>query len=204
MRIHATAPQPPFLAGSRDIFFFTIRTTLPVFCSVSTYRRSLHHLVQRICAIDHGAVVTSLEHLRKRSRRRPDGRAGSGSSSFLTGSQRVPSARKGFCHMKPRSVLDVRRHASPVHVDIAGTNACRPRRRRRRMSCRPAVKSVVRVVDHLVGTERPHQLEVLRRADRGDVGAGMLGQLHGRSADRTGRAVDRGFACPGPRSTLRM
>src|SRR3990172_9793423 len=46
------------------------------------------------------------------------------------------------------------------------------------------------VVDHRVGAERPHELEVLRVAHRGDVGAEVLAELHRGGADRAGGAVD--------------
>src|ERR1700694_5003656 len=48
----------------------------------------------------------------------------------------------------------------------------------------------LRVVDHLVRSKRAHELEVLRAAHRGDIGAEMPGQLHSRSSDGPGRAVD--------------
>ena len=42
---------------------------------------------------------------------------------------------------------------------------------------------LLRVVDHLVGAERADELDVLRVADGGDVGAEVLGELHGRRSD---------------------
>src|SRR6202165_788549 len=48
----------------------------------------------------------------------------------------------------------------------------------------------LRVVDHRVRSERSHQLEVLRVAHRGDVGAEVPGQLHPRGTDCPRRAVD--------------
>src|SRR3989442_5787733 len=47
-----------------------------------------------------------------------------------------------------------------------------------------------RVVDDPVGPERSYELEVLRAAHRGDVGAEILGQLQPCGADGAGRAVD--------------
>ena len=49
---------------------------------------------------------------------------------------------------------------------------------------------LLQVVDDLVGAERAHELDVLRVADRGDVGAEVLGELHSRRPDRPGGAVD--------------
>ena len=49
---------------------------------------------------------------------------------------------------------------------------------------------LLQVVDHLVGAERTHELDVLRAAHGGDVGAEVLRQLDPRRPDRTGRAVD--------------
>jgi hypothetical protein len=48
----------------------------------------------------------------------------------------------------------------------------------------------LRVVDHLIGSQRCHELEVLRVAHRGDVGAEEPGELHPCGADGPGRAVD--------------
>jgi hypothetical protein len=48
----------------------------------------------------------------------------------------------------------------------------------------------LRVVDHPVGSQRCHELEVLRVAHRSDVGAEVLGQLNPCGADGPGRAVD--------------
>src|SRR2546426_5722397 len=49
---------------------------------------------------------------------------------------------------------------------------------------------LLRVVDHPVGSERSHELEVLRAAYRGDVGFEVFGQLHPGGADSPRRAVD--------------
>ncbi len=48
----------------------------------------------------------------------------------------------------------------------------------------------LRVVDHPVGSERSHELEVLGVTHRGDVGFEVPGELHPRGADGPGRAVD--------------
>src|SRR5215471_1527933 len=45
------------------------------------------------------------------------------------------------------------------------------------------------VIDDSVGSERSHELEVLRIADRCDVGFEVLGQLHPRGADGPGCAI---------------
>ena len=56
----------------------------------------------------------------------------------------------------------------------------------------------LRVVDHPVGSERSHELEVLRAAHRSDVGFEVLGELHPCGADGPGRAVDEDpLALPG-------
>ena len=47
-----------------------------------------------------------------------------------------------------------------------------------------------RVVDDDVGAERPHELDVLRVADRGDVRTDVSGELDGRRSDRARGAVD--------------
>ena len=49
---------------------------------------------------------------------------------------------------------------------------------------------LLEVVDDLVGSERAHELDVLRVADGGDVGAGGFGQLYPCRPDRAGGAVD--------------
>ena len=49
---------------------------------------------------------------------------------------------------------------------------------------------LVPVVDDLVGAERPDELDVVGAADGRDVGAEVLGELHGRRAERARRAVD--------------
>ncbi len=49
---------------------------------------------------------------------------------------------------------------------------------------------LLQIVDNLVCAERPHELDVLRVADRGDAGTEVLGQLHSRRSDRPGGAVD--------------
>ena len=46
------------------------------------------------------------------------------------------------------------------------------------------------VVDDGVGTERPHEVDVFRVADRGDVRTGVSGELDGRRADSPRGAVD--------------
>ncbi len=48
----------------------------------------------------------------------------------------------------------------------------------------------LRVVDHPVGSERSHELEVLGVAHRSDVGFEVLGELHPCGTDGPGRAVD--------------
>ena len=50
---------------------------------------------------------------------------------------------------------------------------------------------LLRVVDHVVGAERAHQLDVARAADAGDFGAEVLGDLHGECADAARCAVDQ-------------
>src|ERR1700682_1215211 len=52
----------------------------------------------------------------------------------------------------------------------------------------------LRVVDHLVRSERSHELEVLGVAYRGDVRAEGPGQLYSRGADGSRRAVDEDSA----------
>ena len=47
------------------------------------------------------------------------------------------------------------------------------------------------VVDHLVGAERTHELDVLAARGGGDRGAEMLGQLHRETADAAGAGVDQ-------------
>ena len=48
----------------------------------------------------------------------------------------------------------------------------------------------LRVVDDVVGADRADQLDVLRAADPGHLGAERLGDLHGERAHATGSAVD--------------
>ena len=55
---------------------------------------------------------------------------------------------------------------------------------------------LARVVDDVVGAERPHELDVLRVADGRDLGAEVLRQLHGGGADGSGGAVDRRCSVP--------
>ena len=52
------------------------------------------------------------------------------------------------------------------------------------------MKSSLPVVDDLVGAERTDELDVVGAADGRDMGAEVLGELHGRRAERAGRAVD--------------
>src|ERR1700694_3814112 len=61
-----------------------------------------------------------------------------------------------------------------------------------RMAARGEV--FLRVVDHLVRSERSHELEVLGVAYRGDVRAEGPGQLYSRGADGPRRAVDEDSA----------
>src|SRR5712692_11776757 len=49
----------------------------------------------------------------------------------------------------------------------------------------------LRVVDDRVGSERSHELEVLRAAHRCHVGVEVFGQLHRCGADGSGRAVNQ-------------
>ena len=60
-----------------------------------------------------------------------------------------------------------------------------------------------RVVDDLVGAERPHDIDVVGVAHSGDQGAHVLGQLDGGGADRTRRAVDQD-ALPGSEACPRQ
>ena len=48
---------------------------------------------------------------------------------------------------------------------------------------------ILQVVDHLVGAERAHELDVLRVGDGGDMRAEVLGELNGRCPERPGGAV---------------
>src|SRR5450759_3340114 len=61
---------------------------------------------------------------------------------------------------------------------------------------------LLRVVDHPVRSERPHELEVLGAADSGDVRAEVLGQLHPCGADRSRRPEDENRLPP--RGTYRL
>src|SRR5258705_13899100 len=51
---------------------------------------------------------------------------------------------------------------------------------------------LVRVVDHFVGTERSHQLDVLGVAHGGHAGAEALGELHAGGADGPRGSLDHG------------
>ena len=48
-----------------------------------------------------------------------------------------------------------------------------------------------RVIDHLVGPERSHEIDVGAAAHRRDVGAEVLCQLHGKHPEAAGGAVDQ-------------
>ncbi len=86
-------------------------------------------------------------------------------------------------------------------------------RRQRRNECLPTASTMTSyvspflgevlllVVDDLVGPERPDDLDVLRVAHGGDVGAEVLGELHRCGADCSGGAVDRD---PLPLAQLRL
>src|SRR6516225_7002392 len=57
------------------------------------------------------------------------------------------------------------------------------------------------VVDHLTGSERSQELDVLGVAHRGDIRAEVPGKLHGSGADRPRGAVDND---PLPRPETRL
>ena len=57
------------------------------------------------------------------------------------------------------------------------------------LAARPEV--LPRVVDDVIGADRAKQLQVLRAAHAGHLGAERLGDLHGERADATRRAVDQ-------------
>src|SRR6266542_6300159 len=111
------------------------------------------------------------------------------SATLLSPIHRVDKARSGTCQRNPRSVS---RYIPPGFSErLQRLNECLPNRVEDDV-VRLAVLGEVflQVVDDLVCSERSHELDVLRVAHRGDVGAEMLGHLHRCGSDRSGGAVD--------------
>ncbi len=157
---------------------FTTTTTFPVFCSGLDVPRRLDHVLQRVAPVDDGPIVPGLDELLEEANvvlRPIRQRHQHALVSDPRGQQRqreVPEAvrrdedpsglQRAFG--APERVL-----ADRVEDDVVGLAVLR--------------EVFLRVVDHAVGPERSHELQVLRVADRSDGGAEVLGQLHRRRSD---------------------